>query len=44
MRKTEASRIFRISPNTIELWLKQRKETGDYPAKVCYQKRYTAAN
>jgi transposase len=37
---TQASRVFKISRNTINLWLKKRKETGDYLAQVGYQKGY----
>lgn len=37
MIKTQVSRIFKISRNTINLWLKRRKETGDYQAKEGYQ-------
>jgi len=40
MGKTEASRLFKISRNTIDLWLKKRKETGDYRAKEGDQKGY----
>ncbi len=40
MGKTQASRIFQISRNTIDTWLKKRKETGDYQAKVGYQQGY----
>ncbi|MBD2491965.1 IS630 family transposase [Aulosira sp. FACHB-615] len=40
MRKTQASRIFQISRNTIDTWLKKRKDTGDYQAKVRYQQGY----
>ena len=40
MSKTEASRIFRMSRNTINLWLRKREETGDYKAEVGYQKGY----
>ena len=40
MGKTEASRIFRISRNTIDLWLRKREQTGDYKAEVGYQKGY----
>lgn len=40
MRKTQASRIFQISRNTIDTWLKKREETGDYQAKVGYQQGY----
>lgn len=37
MKKTEASQTFNISRNTINLWLKRRKESGDYRAKKDYQ-------
>ena len=40
MTKTQASRVFRLSRNTINLWLKRREETGDYKAKDGYQKGY----
>lgn len=40
MRKTQASRIFEISRNTINTWLNKRKETGDYQPKVGYQQGY----
>lgn len=40
MTKTKASRVFKLSRNTIDLWLKRREETGDYKAKVGYQKGY----
>ncbi len=40
--KTQASRIFQISRNTIDLWLKKREETGDYRAEVGYQRGYNA--
>lgn len=33
MKKTEASQIFNISRNTINLWLKRQAETGDFQAK-----------
>lgn len=42
MGKTQASRIFKISRNTINLWLHRRKETGDYRAPVGYQRGYGA--
>ena len=29
-KKSEAAKIFQISRNTIDLWLKRREETGDY--------------
>lgn len=31
-KKIEVSRIFKISRNTLDLWLKKEKETGDYQA------------
>ncbi len=40
MRKTQASKIFKISRNTINLWLQRRKETGDYRGKEGYQQGY----
>ncbi len=40
MSKTQASRIFRMSRNTINLWLRKREETGDYKAEIGYQKGY----
>ena len=40
MSKTEASRIFQISRNTINLWFRKREQTGDYKAEVGYQKGY----
>lgn len=42
MKKTEASKIFRISRNTINLWLQRREETGDYRADAGYQRGYEA--
>ena len=33
MKKSEASQVFQISRNTIDLWLKRRAETGDFQAK-----------
>jgi transposase len=38
MRKSEASRIFNLSRNTIDLWLKRREATGEFTAKLGYQK------
>lgn len=38
MRKSEASRVFALSRNTIDLWIKRREETGNYKASVGYQK------
>ena len=40
MRKTEASKIFKISRNTINFWLQRREETGDYQATSGYQQGY----
>lgn len=40
MGKTQASKIFNISRNTINLWLNKRKQTGDYRAKKGYQQGY----
>lgn len=40
MTKTQASQVFSISRNTINLWMKRREETGDYKAKNRYQKGY----
>ena len=31
-RKVNVCRIFKISRNTLDLWLKREKETGDYAA------------
>jgi transposase len=33
LQKNEASQVFHISRNTIDLWLKRRKETGTLQAK-----------
>jgi transposase len=30
LKKNEASLLFNISRNTIDLWLKRREETGDF--------------
>ena len=40
MGKTSVSRIFNISRNTMDLWLKKRKETGSYQAEEGYQPGY----
>lgn len=40
MGKTQASKVFKISRNTINLWLTRRQETGDCRAKVGYQRGY----
>jgi transposase len=42
MGKTQASKIFNISRNTINLWLNKRKQTGDYRAEKGYQRGYGA--
>ena len=42
MGKTQASKIFRISRNTINLWLCKRQQTGDYRADNGYQRGYGA--
>lgn len=42
MGKTQASKTFNISRNTINLWLNQRKQTGDCIAKKGYQQGYGA--
>jgi len=34
MPKTEASQVFNISRNTINLWLQRKAETGDYQAQT----------
>lgn len=36
-RKTEVSRMFHISRNTLDLWLKREAETGNYQAITHYQ-------
>ena len=41
MKKTEASRTFNLSRNTIDLWLKKRELTGDYKAKKGYQRGHS---
>ena len=38
MRKSEASRVFALSRNTIDLWLKRRDTTGEFQAHTGYQK------
>ena len=40
MTKTQASRVFQLSRNTINLWLRRREETGNYKAKEGCQKGY----
>ncbi|WP_242541783.1 IS630 family transposase [Leptolyngbya sp. Cla-17] len=34
MKQSEAAQVFQLSRNTINLWLKRQKETGDYQAKT----------
>lgn len=38
MRKSEAARVFNLSRNTIDLWLKRKAATGESRAKKGYQK------
>ncbi len=38
MRKTEGARVFNVSRNPLDLWLKTRKVTGEFKAKNSYQK------
>jgi transposase len=38
MRKSEAAKVFNISRNTIDLWLKRREATGRIHFKQDYQK------
>lgn len=42
MSKTQASKIFKISRNSINLWRRKRQETGDYRADDGYQRGYGA--
>lgn len=37
MKKSEASRVFSMSRNTIDLWLARRDQTGDCQARTGYQ-------
>lgn len=37
MKKSEASRVFSMSRNTIDLWLERRDQTGDCQARCGYQ-------
>lgn len=37
-RKTHVSRLFNISRNTIDLWLKRRQETGSVSAMRTYRR------
>ena len=38
-RKTDVSRMFNISRNTLNLWLARQAETGNYRARVPIAKR-----
>jgi len=38
--KTAVSRLFQISRNTLDLWLKREEQDGDYKAITCYQQGY----
>ena len=38
--KTEVSRLFNISRNTLDLWLKREEQDGDYEAITSYQQGY----
>lgn len=38
MRKAEVARVFNVSRNSIDLWLKRREVTGEVKAKNSYQK------
>lgn len=42
MRKTQVSRIFNISRNTINLWLQKKEQTGSYEAQKGYQRGYNS--
>lgn len=42
MSKSQASKIFKISRNTINLWLARMEETGEYREKEGYQQGYGA--
>lgn len=37
-RKSEVCRMFNISRNTLDLWLQQEAQTGDYQANTHFQK------
>ena len=37
-RKSHVSKIFNISRNTLDLWLKQRAQTGSYNTKTNYRR------
>ena len=38
MSKSEAARVFALSRNTLDLWLKRRETTGKFQAHTGYQK------
>jgi transposase len=39
-RKSEVCRMFNLSRNTLDLWLKREAQTGDYQAITHFQKGY----
>jgi transposase len=39
-RKSNVCRMFNISRNTLDLWLKREAQTGDYQASTGFQKGY----
>ncbi len=41
-KKINVCRLFKISRNTLDLWLKREKETGDYAAIANQQGRHIA--
>ena len=43
-RKTEICRLLKISRNTLDLWLKKEKATGDYQAITLWEKRQKTKN
>lgn len=40
-KKVNVSRLFKISRNTLDIWLKREKETGDFQAIANKQGRYS---
>lgn len=42
MKKSKAAQIFQVTRNTIDLWLKQRAETGDLQPKPNRPQRTTS--
>ena len=38
-RKTDVCKLFKISRNTLDLWLKREQETGDFQAIALVSKR-----